>query len=92
MPSHRAFSAEVVPYPRSERFARAVQNAGFERELYLHQDTRHYLAQADITPETAERYRRLAAYLAFHLREDDGPRTNDKGRTTSERFSAWHAG
>jgi len=65
------FADEVVPYPQSERFAQALQDAGVEYELYLYQDTSHYLDQVNITPETAELYRRLAAFLETHLRADD---------------------
>jgi dienelactone hydrolase len=61
------FSDEVVPYPQSERFAQALQDAGVEYDLYLYQDTSHYLDQVNITPETEELYRRLAAFLASHL-------------------------
>jgi hypothetical protein len=64
------FSDEVVPYPQSQRFAQALQDAGVEHELYLYQDTSHYLDQVNITPETAELYRRLAAFLAHHLQSD----------------------
>jgi hypothetical protein len=63
------FSDEVVPYPQSERFAQALQDAGVEVELYLYQDTSHYLDQVNITPETAELYRRLAAFLDRHLQD-----------------------
>jgi dipeptidyl aminopeptidase/acylaminoacyl peptidase len=63
-------SDEVVPYPQSQRFDQALQAAGVEHELYLYQDTSHYLDQVNITPETAELYRRLAAFLDRHLQAD----------------------
>jgi len=62
------YADEVVPYAQSERFAQALQDAGIEHELYLYQDTSHYLDQVNITPETAELYRRLAAFLDKHMR------------------------
>lgn len=62
---------EIVPYQQSQRFAQALQDAGVEHELYLYQDTSHYLDQVNITPETAELYRRLAAFLARHLQMAD---------------------
>jgi dipeptidyl aminopeptidase/acylaminoacyl peptidase len=71
------YADEVVPYSQSQRFAQALQDAGVEHELYLYQDTSHYLDQVDITPETAELYRRMAAFLARHLRDDDGRQTTD---------------
>jgi acetyl esterase/lipase len=61
------YNDEVVPYPQTERFAQALQEAGVEHELYLYQDTSHYLDQVNITPETAELYRRMAAFLDRHL-------------------------
>jgi hypothetical protein len=64
------YADEVVPYAQSQRFAQALQDAGVEHDLYLYQDTSHYLNQVDITPETAELYRRLAAFLADHLGTD----------------------
>jgi hypothetical protein len=64
------YADEVVPYSQSERFAQALQDAGVEYELYLYQDTSHYLDQVNITPETAELYRRLAAFLERHLRAE----------------------
>ena len=63
-------SDEVVPYAQSQRFAQALQDAGIEHELYLYQDTSHYLDQVNITPETAELYRRMAAFLERHLRTE----------------------
>lgn len=61
-------SDEVVPYVQSQRFAQALKEAGVEYDLYLYQDTSHYLDQVNITPETAELYRRLAAFLDRHVR------------------------
>jgi acetyl esterase/lipase len=64
------YADEVVPYAQSERFAQALQDAGVEHELYLYQDTSHYLDQVNITPETAELYRLLATFLDRHLRPE----------------------
>jgi hypothetical protein len=62
---------EVIPYNQSVRFSEALDDAGIEHELYLYQDTTHYLDQVNITPETAELYRRLATFLDRHLRQGE---------------------
>jgi hypothetical protein len=54
---------EVIPYNQSQRFAQALAAAGVEHELFLYEDTTHYLDQVNVTPDTAELYRRLIAFL-----------------------------
>jgi dipeptidyl aminopeptidase/acylaminoacyl peptidase len=54
---------EVVPYTQSIRFAEMLDAAAVPHELFLYEDTTHYLDQVNITPETAELYSRLSAFL-----------------------------
>jgi hypothetical protein len=62
---------EVIPYNQSERFAAALDAAGVPHELFLYEDTTHYLDQVNITPETAELYSRLAAFLDRYVRKQE---------------------
>ncbi len=62
---------EVVPYNQSLRFSQALTDAGVPHELFLYEDTTHYLDQVNITPETAELYRRLAAFLDRYVRQGE---------------------
>jgi dipeptidyl aminopeptidase/acylaminoacyl peptidase len=59
---------EVVPYNQSVRFAEALDAANVPHELFLYEDTTHYLDQVNVTPETAELYSRLAAFLDRYVR------------------------
>jgi hypothetical protein len=59
---------EVIPYNQSIRFAETLEAAGVPHELFLYEDTTHYLDQVNITPETAELYSRLAAFLNRYVR------------------------
>jgi hypothetical protein len=60
---------EVVPYYQSVRLASALDEAGVIHELFLYQDTTHYLDQVNVTPDTAELYRRLASFLDRYVRQ-----------------------
>jgi len=60
---------EVIPYNQSLRFADALEAAGVTHELFLYEDTTHYLDQVNVTPDTAELYRRLAAFLDKYVRQ-----------------------
>jgi hypothetical protein len=60
---------EVIPYNQSLRFSQALTDAGVPHELFLYEDTTHYLDQVNITPETAELYRRLALFLDKYVRQ-----------------------
>ena len=60
---------EVIPYNQSIRFAEALGAAGVPHELFLYEDTTHYLDQVNVTPETAELYSRLAAFLDRYVRQ-----------------------
>lgn len=62
---------EVVPYNQSERLAAALAQAGVPHELFLYEDTTHYLDQVNITPDTAELYDRLAAFLDHRVRQGE---------------------
>jgi dipeptidyl aminopeptidase/acylaminoacyl peptidase len=59
---------EVIPYNQSLRLAEALTDAGVTHELFLYEDTTHYLDQVNITPDTAELYWRLNAFLDRHVR------------------------
>lgn len=60
---------EVIPPNQAERFAAALAAAGVEHELFLYKDTTHYLDQVNITPDTAELYRRLNVFLDRYVRQ-----------------------
>ena len=60
---------EVVPYNQSLRLDQALTAAGVTHELFLYEDTTHYLDQVNVTPDTAELYRRLAAFLDRYVRK-----------------------
>ena len=60
---------EVVPYNQSLQFADVLAAAGVTHELYLYEDTSHYLDQVNITPDTAELYRRLAVFADTYVRQ-----------------------
>ena len=60
---------EVIPYSQAERFAEVLEAAGVAHELFLYGDTTHYLDQVNITPDTAELYRRLTAFLNAQVQE-----------------------
>jgi dienelactone hydrolase len=59
---------EVIPYNQSLRLDEALAAAGVAHELFLYEDTTHYLDQVNVTPDTAELYRRLAAFLDRYVR------------------------
>jgi dipeptidyl aminopeptidase/acylaminoacyl peptidase len=63
---------EIVPYRQSIRFAEALDAAGVPHELFLYQDTTHYLDLVNITPETAELYRRMVVFLDRYVRNQEG--------------------
>ncbi|MBN1582655.1 MAG: prolyl oligopeptidase family serine peptidase, partial [Anaerolineae bacterium] len=60
---------EVIPYNQSLRLAEAMAAAGMTYELFIYEDTTHYLDQINITPDTAELYRRLIAFLGQYVRQ-----------------------
>jgi dipeptidyl aminopeptidase/acylaminoacyl peptidase len=60
---------EVIPYNQSVRLAEALEEAGVPHELYLYEDTTHYLDQVNITPDTAELYWRINAFLDRYVRD-----------------------
>jgi len=60
---------EVIPYNQALRFADALAAAGVTHELFLYRDTTHYLDQVNVTPDTAELYRRLVAFLDEYVRQ-----------------------
>ena len=60
---------EVIPPNQAVRFAHALAAAGVTHELFLYRDTTHYLDQVNITPDTAELYRRLVAFLDKYMRK-----------------------
>ena len=62
---------DVVPYNQSLRLADALQAAGVTYELFLYEDTSHYLDPEHATPGTAELYRRLVAFLDRYVRRAD---------------------
>ncbi|MBL7202626.1 MAG: carboxypeptidase regulatory-like domain-containing protein [Anaerolineae bacterium] len=62
------YTDEVVPYNQSLRLAGALEAAGVPYDLYLYEDTTHYLDQVNMTPDTAELYRRLAVFLDRYVR------------------------
>ena len=62
---------EVVPYNQSLRFAEALDAAAVPHELFLYEDTTHYLDQVNVTPETAELYERLAIFLDRYVRHQE---------------------
>ena len=59
---------EVIPPNQAERFAETLAAAEVVHELFLYADTSHYLDQVNITPDTAELYRRLTGFLETHVR------------------------
>jgi len=59
---------EVIPPNQAVRFADALAAAGVTHELFLYRDTTHYLDQVNITPDTAELYHRLVAFLDEYVR------------------------
>jgi acetyl esterase/lipase len=59
---------EVIPYQQSLRLADALEEAGVAHELFLYEDTTHYLDQVNVTPDTAELYWRLNAFFDRHVR------------------------
>ena len=62
-------SDEVIPYNQAQRFADALTDEGVTHELFLYEDTTHYLDQVNVTPDTAELYRRLTAFLDKYVRQ-----------------------
>jgi dipeptidyl aminopeptidase/acylaminoacyl peptidase len=60
---------EVIPPNQAVRFAEALDSAGVTHELFLYEDTTHYLDQVNVTPDTAELYRRLTAFLDTYVRQ-----------------------
>lgn len=59
---------EVIPPNQAERLAEALDDAGVPYELFLYEDTTHYLDQVNVTPDTAELYRRLTLFLDTYVR------------------------
>ena len=64
---------EVVPYNQSLRLDEALTAAGATHELFIYEDTSHYLDQINITPNTAEVYRRLTVHLDTYVRQQQNP-------------------
>jgi dipeptidyl aminopeptidase/acylaminoacyl peptidase len=60
---------EVIPYNQSVRLDEVLTAVGVTHELFLYEDTTHYLDQVNVTPETAELYRRLALFLDRYVRK-----------------------
>jgi fermentation-respiration switch protein FrsA (DUF1100 family) len=60
---------EVIPYNQSLRLAEAMATANVPHELFIYEDTTHYLDQVNVTPDTAELYRRLIAFLDQYVRQ-----------------------
>jgi hypothetical protein len=63
---------EVVPYNQSLRLDEALTAAGATHELFIYEDTSHYLDQVNITPDTAEVYRRLTVFIDTYVRQQRG--------------------
>jgi len=63
---------EVIPPDQAERLAAALDEAGVPYELFLYEDTTHYLDQVNVTPDTAELYRRLTEFLDRYVRQAPG--------------------
>jgi pimeloyl-ACP methyl ester carboxylesterase len=63
------YADEVIPYNQSLRLAEALTAVGATPELFLYEDTSHYLDQVNVTPDTAELYRRLLAFLDRYVRK-----------------------
>lgn len=61
---------EVIPYNQSLRLAEAMAAEGMTHELFIYEDTTHYLDQINITPDTAELYRRLITFLDRYVRQN----------------------
>ena len=53
----------------SLRLDEALTAAGVTHELFLYEDTTHYLDQVNVTPDTAELYRRLTAFMDRYVRQ-----------------------
>ena len=60
---------EVIPYNQSLRLDETLTAAGVTHELFLYEDTSHYLDQVNVTPDTAELYRRLSVFLDRYVRQ-----------------------
>jgi len=60
---------EVIPYNQSLRLDEALTAAGVTHELFLYEDTSHYLDLVNITADTAELYRRLTVFLDRYVRQ-----------------------
>jgi acetyl esterase/lipase len=60
---------EIVPYNQSLRLDEALTAAQAVHELFIYEDTSHYLDQINITPETAELYRRMSVWLDTYVRQ-----------------------
>jgi len=58
---------EVIPPNQAVRFAEALDAAGVTHELFLYEDTTHYLDQVNVTADTAELYRRLTTFLHTYV-------------------------
>jgi len=63
---------EVIPPNQAQRLAEALDQAGVPYELFLYEDTTHYLDQVNVTPDTAELYRRLTEFLDRYVRQGPG--------------------
>ena len=64
---------KVIPYNQSLRLDEALTAAGTTHELYIYEDTSHYLDLINITPDTAELYRRLTALVDTYVRQGESP-------------------
>jgi len=62
---------EVVPYNQSLRLDAALTAVQAVHELFIYEDTSHYLDQINITPDTAELYRRMSVWLDTYVRQSD---------------------
>ena len=56
-----------------QQFDDNLTAAGTTHELFIYEDTSHYLDQINITPDTAELYRRLAIFLDTYVRQGGHP-------------------
>jgi dipeptidyl aminopeptidase/acylaminoacyl peptidase len=63
---------EVVPYNQSLRLDAALTAAQAVHELFIYEDTSHYLDQINVTPDTAELYRRMSVWLDTYVRQGGG--------------------
>lgn len=61
------YGDEVIPYNQSEALAAAMTDAGMPHELFLYEDTTHYLDAYNPTPATFEVFERTLEFVKQHL-------------------------